>query len=72
MDLITRFALASDKPRWWIGLSLPFAIAMTAITALVPGLPTREIYRSYFVDMLPRVQTVDFNLCGSIPRRSAA
>jgi signal transduction histidine kinase len=60
---LTKFALWTDnKPRWWIGLSIPFAAVMTLITAVTPGLPTREIYKSYYVHMLPRVQTVDFNM----------
>lgn len=60
---LTKFALWTDnRPRWWIGLSVPFAAVMTLITAVTPGLPTREIYKSYFVHMLPRVQTVDFNM----------
>jgi signal transduction histidine kinase len=60
---ITQLALWTDnKLRWWVGLCVPFAAGMTLITAVIPGLPTREIYKSYFVHMLPRVQTVDFNM----------
>lgn len=63
MKRLTRFALWADKkPRWWIGLCIPFAAVMTLVTAVTPGLPTREIYKSYYVHMLPRVQTVDFNM----------
>jgi len=63
MNRLTQFALWADKkPRWWIGLCFPFAAVMTLVTAVTPGLPTRGIYKSYYVHMLPRVQTVDFNM----------
>jgi len=61
---LTRFASWTDnKPLWLVLLlSVPFTAGLTLITAMIPGLPTREIYKTYYVHMLPRVQTVDFNM----------
>ncbi|MCS6959961.1 MAG: ATP-binding protein [Pseudanabaenaceae cyanobacterium SKYGB_i_bin29] len=60
---LNNLARTTSNVKAWIIGGVVFVTAFTGIVAVMPGIsPVRRAFREFFIKVIPRVQTVDFNM----------